>query len=83
MIVRLKVPVVALGFAEIVNVDEPEAVAGLGLKLAFTPAGSEEMLSVTELFPPIAVKLTVRELLDLRVRIPGRLTNALRYRRAS
>lgn len=63
------VPVAALLFAEIVNLDDPEAPAGFGLNEALTPNGSLEMLSVTELLEPIAVRVTVSELLDLRTTV--------------
>lgn len=53
--------------AEIVSLDVPVAVAGFGEKLAVTFDGTPEMLNVTELLAPMAVKLTVAEALDFRV----------------
>ena len=55
--------------AEIVSVDLPVAVAGFGEKLAVTLDGTPEMLSVTELLAPMAVKLTVAEAFDFRVTV--------------
>ena len=49
--------------------DEPEAVAGFGEKLAVTLDGRPEMLSVTELLAPTAVKVTVAEPLDFLVTV--------------
>jgi hypothetical protein len=54
------------GFAEIVSVEVPLAVAGLFENVAVTLEGKPEMLSVTELLFPMAVRVTVTELLDLR-----------------
>ena len=49
--------------------DEPVAVAGFGEKLAVTFDGRPEMLSVTELLAPTAVKVTVAEPLDFLVTV--------------
>ena len=46
--------------------DVPVAVAGFGEKLAVTFDGTPEILSVTELLVPTAVKLRVAEVLDFR-----------------
>jgi hypothetical protein len=62
-------PAIALLFAEIVNFELPDAVAGFGLNVAVTPEGSPATLSVTELLCPTAVNVTVRELLDLRLTV--------------
>jgi len=57
---------VAAGFAENVNVEVPEAVAGLGENCAVTLAGKPETLNVTELLLPMAVSDTVTWVLLLR-----------------
>ena len=45
------------------------AVAGFGEKLAVTFEGTPEMLSVTELFAPTAVKLIAAEVFDFRLTV--------------
>jgi hypothetical protein len=67
VIVSGYVPRVAPGFAEMVRVEVPLAVAAFGENVALTPEGRLEMLSVTELLAPEAVNVTVKELLDLRL----------------
>src|SRR5690242_9869422 len=65
----LYVPRVAAGFAESVRVDVPLAVAGLGENCAVTLDGSPSTLSVTELLVLLAVNVTVKVLLDLRLTV--------------
>lgn len=60
------VPGAAFLVAEIVSVELPVAVAGFGANAAETLEGNPEILRLTELLAPIAVNVTVTELLDLR-----------------
>ena len=62
---------VACGFAEIVRVEVPVAVAGFGEKVAVTFEGTPEMLSVTELLAPIADRLIVTEVRRLTLMAAG------------
>jgi hypothetical protein len=55
-----------------VKVEEPVAVAGLGVKLALTLDGSPLMLKLTELEPPTDVRLIVSAPVDPRETVrPG------------
>jgi hypothetical protein len=67
--VRVKVPRGACGLAERFSVEVPVAVAGFGKKLAVTFDGTPEMLSVTELLAPTAVRLIVADVFDFRLRL--------------
>ena len=62
-------PVSALRFAEIVSCELPVVITGFGLKLAVTPEGSPETLSVTELLAPTADTTTVPDLLKRRLTV--------------
>jgi len=67
VMISVYVPREDAGFAEIVSVEVPLAVAGLFENVAVTLEGKPAMLSVTELLFPMAVNVTVTELLDLRL----------------